>query len=307
MPAPLSFAPGPEGDRFVILSPADPTRFRGPAEGRAIQPGEVGGTWFPAPILATSTMHQDHLVVLHFHGGAYVAGDGRDSDMGFLARTVLENTPCTHVFTPQYRLSSNPGGRFPAALQDAISSYSYLVYHLGIAPSKIVVSGDSAGGNLALALLRYIASFGSEAGFASPRAVLLWSPWVDLAFAQDPRNSRILPNYFADYIHGSFGRWGVEALTDGGNVSAMDPYVSPVHSPFRIETPVWVHAGGREVLFGEILRLVEELRGAGTRIEIAVEDHAPHDILNAAPLLQFKEEAVLGAKLAGEFLGRLKD
>lgn len=305
MPAPLSLEPGSEGDRFVVVSPAAPARFKGPTDGVAIQPGKVGGTWSPAPIPALPRAQQDQLVALHFHGGAYVAGDGRDDDMGFLSQTLLQNTPCTHIFTPQYRLSNNPGGRFPAALQDAISSYSYMVHELGIAPSRIVLSGDSAGGNLALALLRYVSSFGSETDLPWPRAVMLWSPWVDIALAKDPKNAEALPNYSSDYIHSSFGVWGVETLTGDGVVSAMDPYISPVYSPFRSESPIWVHAGGKELLFGEIMRLLEGLRGAGTSVELAVEDLAPHDILNSGPLLQFEKEAVLGAKLAGEFLGRI--
>ncbi|KAH6867836.1 alpha/beta hydrolase [Thelonectria olida] len=307
MPTPLSLAPGSEGDRFVVISPAAPARFRGLADDIVIQPSRVGGTWSPAPIPALPREQHDQLVVLHFHGGAYVMGNGRDSDMGFLARTLLQNTPCTHIFTPQYRLSNNPGGRFPAALQDAISTYSYLLHDLGIAASQIIVSGDSAGGNLALALLRYVASFGSETDLPAPRAALLWSPWVDLAFDQDPRNCRLLPNYPTDYIHANFACWGVETLTGGGVVSVTDSYISPVNSPFRSETPIWVHTGGKEVLYGENLRLVEQFRRVGSTVELAVEELAPHDILSVGPLLGFENEAVLGARNAGEFLGRILD
>ena len=56
---------------------------------------------------------------------------------------------------PQYRLSSNSHGEFPAALQDAITSYSSLL-NMGISPQRIIVSGDSAGGHLAISLLRYL-------------------------------------------------------------------------------------------------------------------------------------------------------
>ncbi|EGY23481.1 alpha/beta hydrolase fold-3 [Verticillium dahliae VdLs.17] len=148
-PAPLSLQPGSEGDRFVLIPPAKEAQITGPADDAEIRPAEIGGTWTPAPV----GQQKGLLVVLHFHGGAYVMGDGRDADTGFIAENLLQNTPCTHVFTPQYRLSNNPGGRFPAALQDALSAYSYLLNDVGISASNIVFSGDSAGANLAIAML----------------------------------------------------------------------------------------------------------------------------------------------------------
>jgi alpha/beta hydrolase fold len=62
------------------------------------------------------------------------------------------------VLCVQYRLPSHPGGRFPAALQDAATSFQHLL-DLGVPASHIILSGDSTGGQLAVSLLRYISDY----------------------------------------------------------------------------------------------------------------------------------------------------
>jgi len=93
--------------------------------------------------------------------------DGADA-----AAMVLKETGASHVFMPQYRLSCNADCQFPAALQDAVTAYYYLTKVMQISSSRIILSGDSAGGNLVLSLLRYMADGGGELG--TPRAAWLW-------------------------------------------------------------------------------------------------------------------------------------
>jgi len=88
-------------------------------------PATVGGTWYPSAYSSSnSSLKETETVVLHFHGGAYVGGDGRFDDCGFLASTLIRHAGCQpHLL---YRLSGAPVyGRFPAALQDALTSYLY--------------------------------------------------------------------------------------------------------------------------------------------------------------------------------------
>lgn len=84
-------------------------------------------------------------------------------------------------FYPQYQFASHPNSRFPAALQDAVSSFNYRL-KLGIPAFRITFSGDSAGGNLALALLQY-----AKAQRMLPylRYSLFWSRWLDLAASRE--------------------------------------------------------------------------------------------------------------------------
>ncbi|PNH46926.1 hypothetical protein VD0004_g1240 [Verticillium dahliae] len=305
-PAGLSLKPGSEGDRFVVMPPGHQDLYRGPLNDPLIQPGQVGAIWTPHAPKNLSAQNQkwgsDLLVVLHLHGGAYVVGEGRDQDSGFAAQTLLSHMGCSHVFMPQYRLASDAGGRFPAALQDALTSYLYLLRHLQIPSSQIVLSGDSAGANLALALLRYIGEFGPALGLPWPEAVTLWSPWSDLSVVLDTTKITQSPNYGSDYLDVSFPLWGAHALVGNGQAGLMDPYISPQHKPFKIEAPVWVHTGGKEVLFHENLQLVEKLRKMGTTVEWVVDEHCPHDIILLGKILGFEEEAVKGSRKAGEFV-----
>ncbi|KAM0269048.1 hypothetical protein ACHAQH_009845 [Verticillium albo-atrum] len=305
-PAGLSLKPGSEGDRFVVMPPGRQDLYRGPMNDPLIAPGQVGATWTPHALKNLAAQNQkwgsDLLVVLHLHGGAYVVGDGRDQDAGFAAQTLLAHMGCSHVFMPQYRLASDPGGRFPAALQDALTSYVYLLHHLQIPPSQIVLSGDSAGGNLALALLRYIGEFGPELGLPWPEAAMLWSPWSDVSIVLDTAKMTHSPNYRSDYLDVSFPYWGAHALIGNGQAGLTDPYISPSYKPFKIEAPVWVHTGGKEFLFHDNSQLVEEFRKTGTTVEWVIEEHCPHDVILLGRILGFEEEAVKGSRKAGEFV-----
>ena len=298
LPSPLSLEPGSEGGRFVIIQPAKEAQGTGPVDDTEIKPTKLGGTWTPALVQKPNEV----LVALHFHGGAYVMGDGRDADTGFIAQNLLKNTPCTHVLTPQYRLSNNPGGRFPAALQDALSAYSYLLSDVGIPASNIILSGDSAGANLAIAMLRYIADHGSQIGLPWPKTALLWSPWVEVATALDPQTMESHRNYSTDYLHSAFGNWGAEALTGLGVISAEDPYLSPLRKPFHIQVPIWVQTCGKEVFYDDNVQFVEDFRGAGTEVELYVEEDAPHDVIMMGARIGFEPEAERCAAKAGEFL-----
>lgn len=71
---------------------------------------------------------------------------------------------------PQYRLASDSSTRFPAAMQDGLTAYMYLLGQ-GVSPRDIVLSGDSAGANLVVALVRYLTE---EKGFLPlPRVVIV--------------------------------------------------------------------------------------------------------------------------------------
>ncbi|KAH6995418.1 alpha/beta hydrolase [Ilyonectria destructans] len=304
--APLSLEPRSEGGRFDLIPPAEGDQVIGAADDNDIKSVQIGGTWTPFSVRQNQQKpDEDMLVALHFHGGAFIMCEGRDADSGFIARTVLENTRCTNVFMPQYRLSNNPGGRFPAALQDCISAYSYLLNHMGIPSSRIVLSGDSAGGNLVIALLRYIAENGSHTRLPWPNSVLLWSPWVDVAAALSPQNIEAHPNYVTDYVHSSFVNWGAEALTELGSISAENPYISPIRSPFKIEAPVWVQVSKNEVFYDDIMEFVRTMRNASTGIDLYIANDSPHDIIMMGQRVGFEEEARLCAIKAGDFLAQV--
>lgn len=307
---PLSLQPGAEKERFVVCPPAQSQYYTGVANcDRSIQPGQTGATWYPhAPPMGSS--EKPGYVVLHFHGGAYVIGDGRTEDAGFAAKTLLANTSASYVFAPQYRLASNPGGRFPAALQDAITAYTYLVFNRGIHPSKIILSGDSAGANLCIALLRYISDHGTRLGLLSPGAAWLWSPWANPGYSHNnPAALDNNPNAKYDYIVGAFGGWGARCFAPepSTGLDIWNENISFVGHPFKTETPLWITAGEYEVLLPEIRVFEEEMRSVnGHSVSLDLQDYAVHDIILVGHLVSFEQEAAAAAKRAGRWLDSIK-
>lgn len=270
-----------------------------------VEPAPVGGTWYPAkPTLTAGPSY----VVLHFHGGAYVIGDGRTKDAGFAAKTLIKNTEASHVFAPQYRLSSNTGGRFPSQLIDAITAYAYLVNEENIAPQKIIVSGDSAGANLALALVRYLTEHGTAIGLTGPVCAWLWSPWVNPVASLSTAGFDSSPHIGSDYVNGLFGMWGAKTLQPSPKtgLTLASGYISFKDNAFATETPIYISAGECEVLYHDCVDLYEQMRAVkGNRVELQIEEHAVHDTILIGPIVGFEKEAVQAAKRAGDFLRTL--
>lgn len=109
-------------------------------------------------------------VVLYLHGGGYTCGS-LDYAKGFAATLASE---CgVRVFCGAYRLA--PENPYPAALEDALTAYDYLLKK-GYAPQQILLCGESAGGGLICALCLKLKQLGREL----PCGLIAISPWVDL-------------------------------------------------------------------------------------------------------------------------------
>jgi acetyl esterase/lipase len=293
---PLTLEPGSEGERFMRIPPAEDQYLRGILDDKTVRPVTTGGTWYPTP----PPKEYKGKVILHFHGGGYAIGEGRATDAAYAGKTLTENTAPYALFV-QYRLASNDQGRFPAALQDALSSYTYLLSQ-GYVAENIVISGDSAGGHVALSLLRYLST--ENVSIPPPRALLLWSAAVDLEAAKDPLSVNQSRFYATDYLDGTFSSWGASSFTAGLNLSdsALRAYVVQLGYPFRAISPIWICVGSLEILGPEGLRIGEELREKGSMVETHSISQAPHDVLFVGNILGFEGEAVHAAKLAGLFI-----
>ena len=231
-----------------------------------------------------------------------MTGTGRDPECAFGGKLIASGTS-SYVLMVDYRLSSNPGGQFPAALQDAITAYHYLLEQ-GISSSRIAVSGDSAGGNLAIALLRYISETRDEQNLPAPGFALLWSPWLDLHAAQDPIYVTSNKRTSTDYIPDNFTTWGVETYVPP-SVKADNPYISPLRHPFACKTRVWIQTGGVEVLLDEDLTFAKQMQEVKENVvELHVEPYASHDLVMAGQFTGFEMEMKRCAELAGGFMKR---
>ncbi|KAI1741940.1 FAD/NAD(P)-binding domain-containing protein [Xylaria scruposa] len=300
----LKLEPGRERNRFQIIQPGSPGLYKGPLNDFVIRSELIGATWTPAQPLPAALTSRRTTVALHLHGGAFVIGDGRDHDTGYLARTLVRHMGCTHVCTPQYRLSSRKGGQFPAALQDALTSYLYLVRELRIPASQLILSGDSAGGNLVLGLLRYISVYGQELDIPAPAAVALWSPWTDVSAAMDATvNMKLSPNYTSDYLNANFAHWGATTVSGNGAIDVSSPYLSPLHHPFKMSTeiPMFVNGGESEVLCDDIKTFSKAFSDHGWPLHLVISKGCPHDILLLGPRMGFHKAAEAAVQDAKAF------
>lgn len=217
---------------------------------------------------------------------------------------MVERGGVDAVFSLQYRLSGWSGlFPFPAALQDALTGYLFLLQKLEIPSKQIVVCGDSAGGNLAIALLRYIQEFGSttEPKIPPPRCATLLSPWV-APFDFDLKSS---PRRNSDYLPTSFLQWGAHTYAAGLPNAASNPYITPLGNPFATPVPIFVNAGNAEIFLDANRSWVEDMKKiGGNRVEFHEEDAAVHDTFLIANILGWEESAKGVISEMGAFISK---
>jgi acetyl esterase/lipase len=213
------------------------------------------------------------------------------------------------VLCLQYRLAGTPNGRFPAQLQDAISAYSYLLHTLHIPASQIILSGDSAGANLALGLLRYITQFNNLLLLPAPKCTWLFSPWTNIPGALDSEAWNNSPNYKTDCIPASFPAWGAKLyLHDLEITNAVEELVAPIKHPFALPSPILVVTGGKEVLYQEhreFAQIFKALPQNRLLVESFVSETTPHDVFMIGWIMGFQREARECAEKAADFVKRL--
>ncbi|KAJ5108018.1 Alpha/beta hydrolase fold-3 [Penicillium angulare] len=294
---PLSLEAENLGTQWVIMSPAPDSSYRGPLASDTAKPERIGATWYPHPSSENTAVDEKGLVVLSFHSGSFLWMTGRPEDSGAIAKKInAKFGPGTRSLWVQYRLA---GGRtptiYPGPMQDAITAYHYLVKEQNISPTQIIITGDSSGATIAVALLRYLASEDIRetefAGLPAPKACLIFSPSVDYSFEGDGQEFQSHRNQKTDYCTGAMAAWGARAVAPPNVVPLDDPYLSPALHPFATSVPIFVQAGGAEVLCDVAKSFVTSMSSIdGNKIEWLKSPDLPHDIYAIGPLLGWPKE-----------------
>ncbi|KAJ5469640.1 hypothetical protein N7539_009258 [Penicillium diatomitis] len=302
----VSLKPGLERSRFVLIDPARSDLYNGVAYSQVTSPEIVGATWYPRRPSRDFVIPHDQHIMLHFHGGSYIVGDGRISSCGFLAKHMLAHTPSQYVLSVQYRLTGPPNGRFPAQLQDAISAYFYLLDSLHIPASQIILCGDSAGANLALGLLRYITNFDNSTLLPAPKCALLLSPWTNIPEAVDTEAWDRSANYKTEYVPASFPARGATLLLHDLEITkSVEEQIAPIKHPFSLPAPILVVTGGKEVLCEENRAFAQTYKSFGhneAMVDLYVSEPTPHDLFMIGWIMGFQKEARECAEVAGTFI-----
>jgi len=221
-----------------------------------INEGGICGEW------VESSLNPDapH-TVYYLHGGGYVACSPR-THRGFTSH--LAGAASAKVFALEYRRA--PEHKFPAALEDAVSGYRWLL-EKGEHPGKIVIGGDSAGGGLAAALLIAL----RDRGLPLPSAAFLLSPWTDLAAT----GSSLVTNEAADPMLSGKMTHKLAKLYYG-DASPLDPLVSPLYGDLIGLPPMLICVGDTEVLRDDSVRLADRAKRHGVKVELRIEHELPH-------------------------------
>jgi acetyl esterase/lipase len=180
----------------------------------------------------------DKKVILFFHSGLFTLGSTKDH-LDLCGKLSSLTGFC--VLSVGYRLA--PENKFPAALEDCLISYLWLLKK-GVDPSDIVLAGISSGGTLALSVLLYL----KEKGVELPAGAVCMSPVVDLLF----QGHSIVTNRGKDWITSKRLNNLRKIYSNGGD--AKNPLVSPIYGDLRGLPPIMIQVGSHELLLDDIIK-----------------------------------------------------
>lgn len=219
-------------------------------------------------------------VVLYFHGGGYVLQSARSHRK--LTSHLAVQANC-NVLSVNYRLA--PEHAHPAAVDDALAAYRWLQSN-GFAPARIAVSGDSAGGGLAVALL--LAA--KRESLAQPAGAVVFSPWVDLEGTGASMDSKADVDLMVQ-------RHALQLMASMflAGASADDPLAAPLHGDLAGLAPLYVQVGGDETLLDDSTRLAVKAAHSGVKVRLDVFPEMQHVFQAAVGMIPEATDAVAKA------------
>jgi len=242
-------------DSVVLSSPALSNVSITPLSNQTIR-----GSWFVPKTAKPS------VTVLYFHGGGYSFYPKGHANL--IALTTLATQ--SRTFALDYRLS--PEYRFPAQLEDALGAYRWLL-DSGTNPNELAVGGDSAGGNLALALL--VAA--RDLKLPLPKLVFAFSPPTDFEapIESEGRCTSLVRNEAYDWIERrmlfKWADWFCQPT------QRRDPYVSPAYADLHDLPPVYIQAGCAEILYDSIAAFASRAKSQGANVVLESWPDMNHD------------------------------
>ena len=236
--------------------------------------GEIPGVTF-TPKKNT----RPNIIFVYLHGGGYCIGSSRTTHRIGLAN-LSKTTSCT-IHSIDYRLA--PTHPYPAALDDATEAWKAIV--ADNPESQIILSGDSAGGGLSLALMMRL----RDEDFRLPDAAVLFSPWADLTCSSktyktlakaDPMIPPTIPNHCAGHY-----------VPD--SVDRNNPYVSPIFGDFKGLPRTLILVGGKEILLDDSRIVGEHAVAAGADFEVDIWPNMFHDWWLFGPFIPEAKQCLL--------------
>ena len=227
---------------------------------------------FSMKLLTRSRNPRMDYIVLQLHGGGYVAKV--KNSYYTMATYYCDAGKGIPVLTPDYRVA--PEDPYPAALEDAVASYQWILDH-GYKGEQIIVVGDSAGGGLAMALTMYL----RDHDMPLPRGIVAMSPWTDVTASGESYTL----NYELDPLFGNTKESMIYINDYAGEHDKKDPYISPIYGNFRKFPPMLIQVGSTEMLLSDSITAASMADIAGVEVRLSIYDDMFHVFQMAGPIL----------------------
>lgn len=238
-----------------------------------INAGGVPGEWITTPDIIS-----DH-VLLYFHGGGYIGGS-IETHKDLVSR--ISRAAKVRVLIINYRLA--PEHSFPAALEDAVIAYQWLLTNEKIDPKNIIIGGDSAGGGLTISTLVKL----REEGVPLPTAAICLSPWTDLAGTGESIKTKAeLDPFITPELDEFCAKMYLK------DVDPKNYLASPLYADLTGLPPIYIQVGTSECLLDDSKRLAKNAKEAGIDVELDIWEDMIHIFAIFAPLAPEGQQAIL--------------
>ena len=226
---------------------------------------DFAGYWIcKGPPTEIQTTKQFDKILIHIHGGGYIAGHPLGSLAQFLRVSELaaEQNLALGIFALHYSLG--PKAKFPQQTKQAVAAFRYLIEELYISPRNIILEGDSAGGHLALSMLVEL----SRQGLPRPGGCILIYPWVNL----NNSGASFQRNKFRDILNKKdLDHAASEVLGEHGRVefAHICNFSIPRERKWAQILPrTWVSTGTEDCFVDDIVAFVENARSDGAEVSM---------------------------------------
>jgi monoterpene epsilon-lactone hydrolase len=238
-------------------------------------PAGLAAEWIRPSAVAPQGMMGEG-VIFYVHGGGYVSGSCNDH-RAMVAKLVRASKVSALLF--EYRLA--PEHPFPAALEDTLAAYRWLLDQ-GIAASRIAIAGESAGGGLLLAALLAL----RDQGVPLPSAAVAISPMTDLKLSGESYRTK------AKVCLSPKGMAVVCSKYYAGEQDPGLPYISPLYGDLHGLPPLLIYAGNYDTLLDDSTRFAAKAKEAGVEVTLRVEEGMIHCYPLLAPLFPEATQAM---------------
>ena len=234
-------------------------RLAAPMLGMTFEPFELSG--MNAAWVRPDRGHDHRRAILYCHGGGYTSGN-----LGYSRPLAAKLSSVTGWQTLSFEYRLAPEHPFPAAVDDAMKAWDYLMYQ-GSGARDIVVAGDSAGGNMALVLCHRLKAEGRRL----PNRLVLMSPWTDMtasgkSYAERAELDPMITMNYIKAVRAAYAR----------DSDLSSPLLSPLFGSFADFPPTLIQVGSNELLLSDSVRLRDRMLMAQVPCRLEVWNHMWH-------------------------------